>query len=71
MAAFLWRFSGRPDSPVSGFTDVPSGSYFDIPVGWMNQTGITTGTSPTTFGPELGLTRAQAVTFLWRHAGQP
>jgi hypothetical protein len=32
---------------------------------------ITTGTSPTLFSPHDHVTRAQAVTLLWREAGSP
>ena len=44
--------------------------YFD-PVYWAVDNGITTGTTPTTFSPNSGCTRAQVVTFLWRAAGKP
>jgi len=35
------------------------------------ENGVTTGTSKTEFSPAAPCTRAQAVTFLWRAAGQP
>ncbi len=38
---------------------------------WAVVNGITEGTSATKFSPEKTLTRAQAVTFLWRAAGSP
>ena len=53
------------------FDDVPAGSYFEDPVAWAAENGITTGTSPTTFGPGESCIRAQVVTFLWRAAGSP
>ena len=34
-------------------SDVPSGQYFTNAVGWMVRWGITTGTSSTTFSPNL------------------
>jgi len=40
-------------------------------VKWALDNGITTGTSETTFSPEKAVTRAEAVTFLWRAAGSP
>ncbi|MBR4132484.1 MAG: S-layer homology domain-containing protein, partial [Oscillospiraceae bacterium] len=54
------------------FDDVQDESqyYFD-PVYWAVEQGITTGTTPTTFSPNSGCTRAQVVTFLWRAAGKP
>lgn len=33
---------------------------------WAAANGITNGTSGTTFSPDVVVTRAQAVTFLWR-----
>lgn len=57
----------RPEN----FVDVPRGSFFDEPAKWLQATGITTGTSPTTFSPDNGLTRGQMATFLWRYAGKP
>lgn len=71
MAAFVWRFAGEPAGIAHSFVDVPEGAYFDQAVGWMSETGITTGTSDTTYSPERTLNRAQAVTFLWRLAGRP
>ena len=44
--------------------------YYDA-VLWAVANGVTTGTSATTFSPDAPVTRAQAVTFLWRAAGSP
>ena len=38
---------------------------------WAVGNGVTTGTDATHFEPNGTCTRAQAVTFLWRAAGQP
>ena len=40
-------------------------------ISWMAETGITTGTSATTFSPQDTLTRGQIATFLHRLAGYP
>lgn len=53
------------------FSDVSSGSYYYDAVAWAIDRGITNGTSPTTFGPDAGCTRAQTVVFLWRAFGSP
>jgi len=53
------------------FTDVKKNDYFYAPVLWAVEKGVTTGTSKTEFSPAAPCTRAQAVTFLWRAAGQP
>lgn len=56
---------------ASGFSDVPQGAYYQDAVDWATQNRITSGTGSTTFSPNEICTRAQAVTFLWRSAGQP
>ena len=53
------------------FDDVSSGTWYYKPVLWASFTGITAGTSATSFSPKEGCTRAQVVTFLWRSAGSP
>ena len=70
VAAFLHRLKGEPSAPPHSFSDVVAGWQQD-PVSWMADTGITTGTTPTTFAPEDTLTRAQLLTFLYRYSGEP
>ena len=53
------------------FSDVDQDDYFFEPVLWAVYKGITTGMSPTSFGPGSSCTRAQVVTFLYRAAGEP
>lgn len=53
------------------FTDVAKSDYYYSAVKWAVGKGITSGTSATTFSPDLSCTRAQMVTFLWRTAGSP
>lgn len=73
MVTFLWRAAGSPEpqSSVNPFTDVSSSAYYYDAVLWAVENGITNGTSATTFGPESAVSRAQAVTFLWRSASSP
>ena len=56
---------------VAGFTDVYVSDYYADAVAWAKDREITGGTTPTTFSPNATVTRAQAVTFLWRAAGEP
>ena len=56
---------------VAGFTDVTEDAYYAEAVRWAVDNGVTSGTSATTFSPAASVTRAQAVTFLWRAAGSP
>ncbi len=64
-------FKPVPTSGTHPFVDVPAGVYYEDAVVWAAQKGITGGTSATTFSPDLGCTRAQVVTFLWRTNGAP
>ena len=57
--------------PLNPFTDVPAGSWFEAPVLWALENGITEGTSATTFGAADVCTRYQVVYFLWAAAGKP
>ena len=43
-----------------------SGSWFEAPVLWAVENGITAGLTATTFGPTANCNRAQIVTFLYR-----
>ena len=53
------------------FADVKPGEYYEEPVLWAVENGITKGTSATEFSPLAQCNRAQVVTFLWRAAGEP
>ncbi len=64
----LYSIHGKP--AVSGalpFTDLPEPWYRDA-ILWAYQTGVTSGTSDTTFGPYDPVTRAQVATFLMKYA---
>ncbi len=63
-----------PTSPAGSgtpFVDVPADSYYSDAVAWMLESGITTGTSSTTYSPNNTVTRAQMAAFQWRAAGAP
>lgn len=53
------------------FADVPASAYYHDAVLWAAEKGVTSGTTATTFSPDMTCTRAQAVTLLWRAAGSP
>ena len=64
----LYSIHGKPAvSGVLPFTDLPEGWYRDA-ILWAYQTGVTSGTSGTTFGPYDPVTRAQVATFLMKYA---
>jgi hypothetical protein len=55
---------------AQSFTDVVA-SWQQDPVSWMAATGITTGTSATTYTPEGLVTRGEVAALLHRLAGSP
>lgn len=57
--------------PGISFVDVPADAYYASAVNWAVQRGVTSGTGGSYFSPDMTVTRGQAVTFLWRAAGQP
>ncbi len=69
-AALIWRMEGEPTAPAHAFDDVVAG-WQQGAVSWMADEGITTGTSSSTFSPEVPVTRAQLAAFLHRLAGRP
>ncbi|MBR5293758.1 MAG: leucine-rich repeat protein [Oscillospiraceae bacterium] len=60
------------EAPVEPpFTDVPAGAYYEAPVLWAVENGITAGATENSFNPGGACLRAHVVTFLWRAAKQP
>jgi hypothetical protein len=53
------------------FTDVPTTSWYYNPVKYVFNAGLFSGTSGTTFSPEMTMSRGMMVTVLYRLAGQP
>lgn len=66
--AFLWRAAGEPEPETTTmpFTDVRPGDYYYDAVLWAVESGITAGTTTTTFSPSKSCTRGQIVSFLYR-----
>ena len=72
LATVLHRMSGTPavsDAPV--FTDAVAGSWYSDAVSWAAKNSIISGYGGGTFGVNDPTTREQAVTILWRYAGEP
>ena len=68
IVTFLWRANGSPVvNYAMSFTDVPADAYYAEAVRWAVSEGITTGTTATTFSPDATVTRAQAITFIYRN----
>ena len=61
-------FEKSTETPTGPFVDVSTDAYYYDAVLWAVENGITNGTNAagTTFSPDMDVTRAQAVTFLYR-----
>lgn len=57
---------GKAASTKNPFDDVNEDAFYYDAVLWAAESGITTGTSATTFDPDATCTRGQIVTFLYR-----
>ena len=68
VVAFLHRAMGSPEISDADcpFTDVEAGEWYELPVLWAVENGITAGLTPDTFGVNTVCNRAQVVTFLYR-----
>lgn len=73
LATFLWRMAGRPapETKTVPYIDVAEDSYYYDAILWAMENDIAKGTDGISFSPEMTVTRAQAVTFLWRALGSP
>lgn len=71
VAAVLQRLLA-PDATATAhpFGDVAA-DWQQVPVAWLHETGATTGTTATTFAPDLAASRAMVATFLHRLEGEP
>ncbi len=70
-AIFIWNMVGQPAAKAAhSFTDVTTDAQ-NPAISWLAETGVTTGTSDTTFSPQDTLTRAQIAAFLHRLAAEP
>ena len=67
IVTFLYAAAGKPSmSGGNPFQDVSRDDWYFPPILWAKETGITGGTSPTTFGPLDVCTRGRVVTFLYK-----
>ena len=57
--------------PISQFTDAGPDAWYHDGVHWALETGVMKGVSGDAFDPGGTVTRAMAVTMLWRLAGEP
>lgn len=67
----VFQYRDGSSGGVAGFADVHQSDYYAEAVAWAKEHNVTGGTTPTTFAPGETVRRNQAVTFLWRAAGEP
>ncbi len=72
IVTFLYRSKNSPEVTITDqFTDMPKLEEFQRAISWAVEQDITVGDGKGHFLPAKGCTRAQAVTFIWRAAGEP
>ena len=65
----LYRLSGDSfPAGMTGFSYVPTGKYYSVPVKWASNAAIVTGVTKNTFEPNTAVTREQLCTMLVRYA---
>ncbi len=71
MVTFLWRAAGCPEPQTAAdpFGDLDPDAYYYKAVLWAYENGIALGTGEGGFRPDLTVSRAMSVTFLYRALG--
>lgn len=59
------------ETPKADFSDVPADAWYAEAIQYVYENGLMTGTSDTTFSPDLTTSRSMIATILWRMAGSP
>lgn len=67
---FLYNYAGAESvyNATTNFTDVKDGKFYTEAVAWAAAKGITSGKSASVFAPSDDVTRAEAVTFIYKTA---
>ncbi len=69
LVTILYRNENEPEAKKDiPFTDVDTNSYYANAVSWAQANNIVSGTSETSFAPDLNITREQIATILYRYA---
>ena len=69
LVTLLYRAAGSPSTSTGiSFSDVPFGSWYEIPVRWASEHKIVSGYSSDKFGAEDPLTYEQLAVILYRYA---
>ena len=68
MAAFFYRFAGKPEvTQPSSFQDVDPSNMFYKEISWMQVSGISTGWNDDTFRPYQPIDRGAIAAFIYRY----
>ena len=68
----LYAMKGSPAVTFNHpFTDVSNNQWYAKAVQWAYTSKVTSGLTPTTFGPSENVTREQMAVFLYSYAGKP
>lgn len=70
LVTVLYRIAGSPEvslESLDSFRDVKSTAYYARAVAWAKANGIVSGISATEFGPNVRITRQDAVTIFYRY----
>ena len=69
LVTVLYRAEGEPGANKSiPFSDIDMGAYYANAVSWAKQNGIVSGTTETTFAPDMNITREQIAAIICRYA---
>ncbi len=71
LAQILYNLEGRPaaDSVSGNYGDVADGAWYEDAVSWAVRSGILTGYTGGSIGPDRSITREQLAAMLYRYAG--
>ncbi|MCH5209526.1 MAG: S-layer homology domain-containing protein [Oscillospiraceae bacterium] len=64
----LYRLENEPETALSEFIDIESGSWYEKAVSWADKNGIVAGISDTEFAPGLNINREQIAAIMYRYA---
>ena len=75
----LYNYAVKADSSVAiddddvkeVFSDVATSKYYAKAIQWASENGIADGVGNGKFAPDADVTRAQAITFIYRALGKP
>lgn len=64
----LYHLSGDTGNYTNGFTDVPSGEWYESAVAWAAKNEVVGGVGDSKFAPDNGVTREQLAALLYNYA---